>query len=35
MLADYHDMMVKLGESGASKRAAEMMVKKLKSSKNG
>lgn len=35
MLADYHVMMVKLGEPGASKRAAEMMVKKLKSSKNG
>ena len=35
MLADYQEMMAKLGESGASKRAAEMMVNKLKSSKNG
>ncbi len=31
MLADYQEMMVKLGEPGASKRAAELMVKKLKS----
>jgi len=30
MLADYHEMMIKLGEPGASKRAAELMVKKLK-----
>lgn len=29
MLADYHDMMVKLGEPGASKRAAELMVSLL------
>lgn len=29
MLADYKEMMVKLGEPGASKRAAEMMVNKL------
>lgn len=29
MLSDYKDMMVKLGESGASKRAASLMVKKL------
>jgi lipid-A-disaccharide synthase len=31
MLADYQEMMVKLGEPGASKRTAELMVKKLKS----
>lgn len=31
MLADYRDMRIKLGEPGASKRAAELMVKKLKS----
>ncbi len=30
MLADYRDMMILLGEKGASKRAAELMVKKLK-----
>jgi len=30
MLADYCDMMVKLGEPGASKRAAGLMVSKLK-----
>jgi lipid-A-disaccharide synthase len=30
MLSDYLDMMIKLGESGASKRAAELMVNKLK-----
>jgi lipid-A-disaccharide synthase len=30
MLADYRDMMVKLGEPGASKRAAVLMVSKLK-----
>jgi lipid-A-disaccharide synthase len=30
MLADYSDMMVKLGEAGASKRAAGFMVGKLK-----
>ena len=30
MLADYHEMMDKLGEPGASKRAAELMVSKLK-----
>ena len=30
MLADYSDMMVKLGEAGASNRAAELMVEKLK-----
>jgi lipid-A-disaccharide synthase len=30
MLADYREMMIKLGEPGASKRAAELMVKKLK-----
>lgn len=29
MLADYRDMMVKLGEPGASKRAASLMVSKL------
>ena len=31
MLADYRDMMIKLGEPGASKRAAGLMVSKLKS----
>jgi lipid-A-disaccharide synthase len=30
MLADYREMMIKLGEPGASKRAAELMVSKLK-----
>jgi len=30
MLNDYKDMMAKLGEPGASKRAAELMVEKLK-----
>lgn len=30
MLADYRDMMAKLGEPGASKRAAGLMVRKLK-----
>ena len=30
MLSDYSDMMVKLGEAGASNRAAELMVGKLK-----
>jgi lipid-A-disaccharide synthase len=30
MLADYQEMMIKLGEPGASKRAAELMVRKLK-----
>jgi len=30
MLADYRDMMIKLGEPGASKRAAGLMVSKLK-----
>lgn len=30
MLADYQEMMIKLGEPGASKRTAELMVKKLK-----
>jgi hypothetical protein len=30
MLNDYKDMMVKLGEPGASKRAAGLMVEKLK-----
>ena len=30
MLADYRDMMIKLGEAGASKRAAGLMVSKLK-----
>jgi lipid-A-disaccharide synthase len=30
MLADYRDMMVKLGEPGASERAAGAMVEKLK-----
>ena len=30
MLADYRDMMIKLGEPGASKRAAGLMVGKLK-----
>jgi lipid-A-disaccharide synthase len=34
MLADYADMMIKLGEPGASKRAAELMVCKLQSQKN-
>ena len=32
MLADYQDMMVKLGDPGASKRAAGLMVSKLKNS---
>jgi len=31
MLQDYRDMMIKLGESGASGRAARLMVDKLKS----
>jgi len=31
MLADYREMMVRLGDPGASKRAAELMVGKLKS----
>ena len=35
MLADYSDMMVKLGEAGASKRAAGLMVSKMKDSNNG
>jgi lipid-A-disaccharide synthase len=30
MLDDYKEMMIKLGESGASKRAASLMVEKLK-----
>jgi len=30
MLADYQEMMIKLGESGASKRTADLMVRKLK-----
>ncbi len=30
MLADYRDMMIKLGDQGASKRAAELMVEKLR-----
>jgi lipid-A-disaccharide synthase len=30
MLADYREMMIKLGDPGASKRAAELMVRKLK-----
>jgi lipid-A-disaccharide synthase len=30
MLADYRDMMIKLGDAGASKRAAGLMVSKLK-----
>jgi lipid-A-disaccharide synthase len=30
MLKDYKDMMVKLGEPGASQRAARLMVEKLK-----
>ncbi len=34
MLADYHDMMIKLGEPGASKRAAGLMVGKLKISES-
>ena len=34
MLADYRDMMIKLGEPGASKRAAEVMVEKLETSLN-
>jgi len=29
MLADYREMMIKLGDPGASKRAAELMVEKL------
>ena len=33
MLADYRDMMIKLGDPGASKRAAGLMVSKLKVSK--
>ncbi len=33
MLRDYHEMMIRLGESGASKRAATLMVSKLKTSK--
>ena len=33
MLADYRDMMIKLGDPGASKRAAGLMVEKLKKSK--
>jgi lipid-A-disaccharide synthase len=33
MLADYRDMMIKLGDPGASKRAAELMVSKLNASK--
>jgi lipid-A-disaccharide synthase len=33
MLADYRDMMIRLGEPGASKRAATLMVSKLKTSK--
>jgi lipid-A-disaccharide synthase len=33
MLEDYREMMIKLGESGASKRAAKLMVSKLHSSK--
>ena len=33
MLADYRDMMIKLGDPGASKRAAGLMVGKLKKSK--
>jgi lipid-A-disaccharide synthase len=33
MLADYSEMMVKLGEPGASKRAAGLMVSKIKNSK--
>jgi len=32
MLADYKDMMIKLGEPGASKRAAGLMVSKLETS---
>ena len=32
MLADYKDMMIKLGQPGASKRASELMVSKLKES---
>jgi len=32
MLADYRDMMIKLGDPGASKRAAELMVKKIQTS---
>lgn len=35
MLADYREMMIRLGEVGASKRAAGLMVGKLKSNKNG
>lgn len=31
MLADYREMRIKLGEPGASKRAAELMLQKLKS----
>jgi len=34
MLADYRDMMIRLGEPGASKRAAGLMVSKLKSDYN-
>ena len=33
MLQDYRDMMIRLGEPGASKRAAGLMVSKLKTSK--
>jgi lipid-A-disaccharide synthase len=33
MLADYSDMMVRLGEAGASKRAAEVIVSKLTAAK--
>ena len=34
MLDDYREMMIKLGEPGASKRAAELMVEKLKAIKS-
>lgn len=34
MLDDYREMMIKLGEPGASKRAAELMVRKLNSIKS-
>jgi len=33
MLADYHEMMILLGDKGASERAAKLMVRKLKDSK--
>ena len=33
MLADYRDVMIKLGDPGASKRAAGLMVSKLNASK--